>query len=191
MGFEPTTHPVSAGVLYQLGHIDIELVDVIYRPTMALPKYFNRDSLSEAVSSSTSMIQTIKCLYPRYSAGIIPTIQKYISLWELSTSHWTGKGWARGVPNAAKQLRPDEVLVANSCRSRHTIKRVLRRVRAYRCEICDIDSWNGRPLTLQIDHINGVGTDNRMENLRFLCPNCHSQTDTFGGKNKSRQTAKN
>lgn len=55
------------------------------------------------------------------------------------------------------------------------------------CELCKIGPiWNNLPLTLQIDHINGNNKDNRIENLRFLCPNCHSQTDTFGAKNIGR-----
>lgn len=53
------------------------------------------------------------------------------------------------------------------------------------CSECGIfPKWNGRPLTIHVDHINGVNTDNRLENLRRLCPNCHSQTETFSGKNK-------
>lgn len=53
-----------------------------------------------------------------------------------------------------------------------------------KCQLCGLEPfWNGKPLTLQIDHKNGVWRDHRLENLRFLCPNCHTQTDTFCGKN--------
>jgi 5-methylcytosine-specific restriction endonuclease McrA len=54
----------------------------------------------------------------------------------------------------------------------------------YKCNLCEIDSWLGNKISLHLDHINGVNHDNRLENLRFLCPNCHSQTSTYVGKNK-------
>lgn len=57
----------------------------------------------------------------------------------------------------------------------------------YHCAICGIDTWNGQPLSLQLDHINGINNDHRIENLRFLCPNCHSQTDNYAGKNKGKE----
>ena len=56
-----------------------------------------------------------------------------------------------------------------------------------RCEECGITSWQGQPLSMQLHHRNGDGTDNRLENIQFLCPNCHSQTDTYGGRNGHRK----
>jgi 5-methylcytosine-specific restriction endonuclease McrA len=53
-----------------------------------------------------------------------------------------------------------------------------------RCQECGLTEWLGEPLTVQIDHINGVRTDYRLENLRMLCPNCHSQTETHGIRNR-------
>lgn len=61
----------------------------------------------------------------------------------------------------------------------------------YKCAICGNEGyWNGQPITLQVDHINGDHNDNRLENLRFLCPNCHSQTETFAGRNCEYATPK-
>lgn len=52
------------------------------------------------------------------------------------------------------------------------------------CEVCNLPPfWNGRALVLQLDHLNGDSTDHRRLNLRLVCPNCHSQTDSFAGKN--------
>ena len=53
----------------------------------------------------------------------------------------------------------------------------------YKCSCCNVSEWNGKPLTLQIDHIDGKKTNNMIENLRYLCPNCHTQTETWGVKN--------
>jgi 5-methylcytosine-specific restriction endonuclease McrA len=55
-----------------------------------------------------------------------------------------------------------------------------------RCQECGLSEWRGKPLSVQIDHINGIGNDYRLENLRMLCPNCHSQTESFGGRNPKR-----
>lgn len=56
-----------------------------------------------------------------------------------------------------------------------------------RCEICNITEWLGKPLNMQLHHKNGDGLDNRIGNLEFLCANCHSQTDTYGGRNGHRK----
>jgi 5-methylcytosine-specific restriction endonuclease McrA len=63
------------------------------------------------------------------------------------------------------------------------LRRILIEVKKkeYVCEFCGIDKWQNQKLKLQVDHINGIHHDNRYENLRFLCPNCHSLTDTFCG----------
>jgi len=63
-------------------------------------------------------------------------------------------------------------------------RNLLLKSKEYRCEICsNTGVHNGKPLRLQVDHINGEAHDDRIENLRFLCPNCHSQTETFTGRN--------
>jgi HNH endonuclease len=76
-------------------------------------------------------------------------------------------------------------LLPNPKRSRAHVKRrlVSARLLENRCRRCGIDAWFGQPLSMHLDHVNGVGNDNRLENLRMLCPNCHSQTPTYGGRN--------
>ena len=59
------------------------------------------------------------------------------------------------------------------------------------CTVCTLNTWNNKSIPLEIDHINGIHSDNRIENLRFICPNCHAQTDTYKGKNiKKKNTDK-
>lgn len=81
----------------------------------------------------------------------------------------------------------EEILVENSSYANIASlkKRLIKeKVLEYKCAICGLTEWLNKPISLQLDHINGINNDHRIENLRFLCPNCHSQTDTFAGKNK-------
>lgn len=83
----------------------------------------------------------------------------------------------------------NEILIENSKYNnnyRLKIRLVKENILEYKCYAINCNNngiWLGKTLSLQLDHINGINNDNRIENLRFLCPNCHSQTGTFGGKN--------
>jgi len=85
----------------------------------------------------------------------------------------------------------DELLAANTPRNRNHIKlRMLAAgLKQNQCEECGISRWRNRALSLCLHHINGDGHDNRLENLRLLCPNCHSQTPNFGSKKWARRQA--
>lgn len=86
--------------------------------------------------------------------------------------------------------RPDtEVFVENSDYARHRIKKriIEQKMLEYNCHICGIDpEWNGKPMPLILDHINGVNDDNRIENLRFVCSNCDSQLETYKNRRGSK-----
>lgn len=83
----------------------------------------------------------------------------------------------------------DNTLIENCNKPSGTVRRLMLResIIKYECSGCGlVDSYNGNPLRLQLDHINGDSKDNRVTNLRWLCPNCHSQTETFAGRNSKR-----
>lgn len=72
---------------------------------------------------------------------------------------------------------------------RSTIRKVLAETKGYKCECCGISEYNNLPITLQVDHIDGNAGNNMPENLRLICPNCHSQTSSFSGRNKGKGRA--
>jgi len=110
-------------------------------------------------------------------------------------AHLSGGAWTDAVQRGDIDPRPraaanQTVFVRGRKRSRYHLKaRLLKdRLKEPRCEECGLIGWRGRPLSLELHHVNGDGRDNRLDNLVLLCPNCHSQTDNWGGKAKT-QTA--
>ena len=152
------------------------------------------DDLRAAVAGSYSIAGVIRSLGLKVGGSVYVTMKQRIAELELDTSHFKGQGWSRGMSVTTWRGRPlGEILVANSdYASTASLRRRLVKegLKDERCEMCGITEWNGLPAPLQLDHVNGDRTDNRIENLRLLCPNCHSQTDTWCGRNIGKAPAR-
>lgn len=155
---------------------------------MAYVKY-DREKLSSAVAVNVSLAGVLRTLGKMVTGGSYGHLKKRITDFGISTAHFTGQGHAKDKPSN-KRKAAAEVLIFDESRDRRQDTAKLTRAMLesgveYRCVECDCDgTWNDAPLTLHVDHKSGDWRDNRKENLRFMCPNCHSQTDTFGFKNR-------
>lgn len=143
--------------------------------------------LIEAVKTSDSYSQVIEKIgLKKSAAGNYSTIQRYVEKLGLDTAHWRGQRWLLSRPSPLRRELV-ELLVENSqTRSHHLRPRLLAEgVFPAQCSRCKLMEWQGESITLELDHVNGDNTDNRLENLRMLCPNCHALTPTWRGrKNK-------
>lgn len=147
---------------------------------------YSKENLKQIVEKSNSIRQVCLELGISGKGGNYKTVRKYIELHELNTNHFLSKEDQLKEIQTRNKIPLEEILVKNSSYTNnfHLKKRLVdEEVLEYKCEKCNnIGEWQGEELTLQLDHKNGISNDNRVKNLRFLCPNCHSQTETWGFK---------
>lgn len=106
---------------------------------------------------------------------------------DLNLDYSIFKGKSPIIKNSKLHVINKESILKENCKhSRSVLRRYVIKngLIPYKCAICGCVEWQGKTLSLEIDHINGINNDNRLENLRFLCPNCHSQTSTYGCRNQ-------
>ena len=136
---------------------------------------------------------TFSCILSKFGlvnkGGNVKTLKTRLLEDKIDYSHIPeGRGSNKNRPKGARTpIDLKKVLIENSSYSNRRVlkKRLVKeKLLDYKCNECGLKNiWNQKSITLQLDHKNGIHNDNRIDNLRFLCPNCHSQTDTFAGRN--------
>lgn len=143
--------------------------------------------LENAVRNSFSYRQVLKKLGLREAGGNYEQIKKYVKEFQLPTQHLRGKGWNKGLKGVGTpRVELKDILVQHSSFQSYKLKKRLYKenLKNPSCEEC---GWakkrNDGIIPVELDHINGDRHDNRLENLRILCPNCHSLKSTHRGRN--------
>jgi predicted small metal-binding protein len=147
------------------------------------PRY-SKEEAAEAIAASYSWAEALRHLGMCRSGNAWKILKKYAAIWGISAEHFDPHRHARGA--IPQQARPIEtVLVEGSTYNRGHLKKRLfdEGLKSRQCELCGQgEQWRGQRMSLILDHINGVGNDNRIQNLRIVCPNCAATLDTHCGR---------
>lgn len=160
---------------------------MIAKTTYSIVDSYTEEELRQMVSESTSMRELCRKIGYTCNGNNNITVQKRLDYFNISTEHFTG------LAKDYEFRTVETVFCENSTVTQHTLRRWYEKgnYKNYQCEICGQEPfWNNQPLTLTLDHINGNNHDNRLENLRWICPNCDRQLPTFAGSNVKKKRPK-
>lgn len=147
---------------------------------IALVRQYSKEELEKMVKESHSMRELQRKIGYKSIGANFHTVQNVLNEYGISTEHFTG------VAKGFIKRNEENVFIKDSSATQATLRRwyIKGNYSEYKCAICgQPPQWQGKPLTLTLDHINGDNHDDRLENLRWICPNCDRQLDTFAGKN--------
>ena len=148
-------------------------------------KQYDISELRDIVSSSKSLAGVLRALGLRPVGGNYRTIKRLLADNDIDISHFTGQGWNVGLGFKPNRLVADADIFVRDSQYKCSW-RLRERYKKYtginHCENCGLRLWLDKPIPLEIHHVNGDNTDNRLENLRLLCPNCHAFTDNYRGR---------
>lgn len=152
---------------------------------------YTKEVLQDAVDNSVSIAGVLRYLGLKQAGGTQAHIGRKIKELDINTEHFTGQGHNLGKVDSKRKVAADILVVLPAGSNRPKRAQLLRAMTEsgieYRCR-CGVGSeWQGTPITLDIDHIDGNWLNNGLENLRFLCPNCHSQEANSNMPHKYRQ----
>lgn len=156
----------------------------------------NKELLLNLINDSITQTEVLKKLGLTCRSGNYQTLLKYVNLYDINIDHFNGRKVAYEKLKRSKEMKQitnSEYFTKGVVRKNASTKsRILKyNLKKHVCSECNCPpEWNNKILNLQLDHINGDTFDNTLENLRFLCPNCHSQTATFGGSKKLEKLEK-
>jgi hypothetical protein len=154
---------------------------------MFVPAYTEQEA-REAIGASLSYAATLRRLGLCASGGNAQTLRRWAERWAIATDHFDP--YAGSAAASRARGRPlEEILAVDSTYARSSLRKRLwsSGLKPRHCEMCGQDElWRGRPMGLILDHINGVRDDNRLENLRIVCPNCAATLDTHCGRKNRR-----
>ena len=138
---------------------------------------FSKEEISEIVQTSYSNREVARKLgYAVDSGGVMTSLKKMYLELELDTSHFKGQGWNKENFDYSRFRYGNNIKTANALNA-------LIALRGHRCECCGLTEWLDNPISLEVHHEDGDSLNNTLENLKLLCPNCHSLTNNYKGKN--------